>query len=371
MDAILMVTRPMVPPWVEGSKNTAWQIAANAERHRFHLLTAQQEGDLPGIDSITWQRIYSGRKFSMQQRFRLLLYLIGNDLDVDTYHFLFVPTLLTSSFLSALVKLKHKCSIQTVPSLYTKRLSPNIVRKLFFADRVVVLSDWTANYLRSLGIRRVVRINAGINLDFFSPPDDRLSLRGRWALPKDKVIALFSGELTRLGSLEIMLAIVPKVLAANSHLHLVFACPTRKPEDLRARQEAQDWIRQQGYEDSVTFLGDIDDFPSLLKACDMLLFPVATMTGKIDTPLTVLEAMATEVPVILTDLPPLNEVLKTDCGIAITPRDNNAFVQAILELADDKERRQKMGANGRRTVEECYNLQQMVRAYEDLYSEIT
>lgn len=39
MSSVLLVTRPIVPPWDEGSKNTAWQIAANARRHEFHLMT--------------------------------------------------------------------------------------------------------------------------------------------------------------------------------------------------------------------------------------------------------------------------------------------------------------------------------------------
>jgi glycosyltransferase involved in cell wall biosynthesis len=94
------------------------------------------------------------------------------------------------------------------------------------------------------------------------------------------------------------------------------------------------------------------------------------MTGKIDTPLTVLEAMATGVPVILTDLPPLNEMLEAEAGIAVSPGDNEAFVQAILELAGNKERRQEMGIRCRRVVGERYNLQRMVQVYEDLYGEL-
>jgi glycosyltransferase involved in cell wall biosynthesis len=330
-------------------------------------MTSGGKEDPPGVDQVTWQRIYADREFGIQQRVRLLVYLVGNNLDVDIYHFLFVPTLLTSFLLATVVGLKRKHSVQTVPSLCRRSMSPTIARKLFFADRVIALSDWTGSRLRSWGIEGVVRINAGINLDDFTPPTDRLSSRSGWGLPRDKVLALFSGELSRLGSLEIILAIAPRVLAASPDLHLVFASPTRKPEDLHARREAKDRICRQGFGNAVTFLGDVHCFADLLNACDMLLFPVATMTGKIDTPLTVLEAMATGLPVVLTDLPPLNEVLKADGGIATPPGDYDAFAEAILEMAHDGSRRREMGMVGRNLVEQHYDARDMVNRYDGVY----
>lgn len=336
-----------------------------------HLMTAQQTGNLPSVNSITWHRLYSDREFGTEQRFRLLLYLIGSSQDVDIYHFLFVPTLLTSLLLSTVVRLKRKRSIQTVPCLYRENISSTVAERLFFADRVIALSDWTAGRLRSLGIRDVVRINAGVDLDQVRPPSDWPRLRKRCGLPQDKVLLLFSGELTRLGSLEIILSTAARILTADSDLHLVLACPTRTSQDTVARMRAQQYIRRQDLEESVTFMGDVEDFSAVLGACDVLLFPVAKMTGKIDTPLTVLEAMATGLPVILTDLPPLNEVLKEGAGIATPVGDEEALVRAILLLAKDGSLRNEMGATARSVIETHYDIEQMVSAYESIYDELT
>jgi glycosyltransferase involved in cell wall biosynthesis len=182
-------------------------------------------------------------------------------------------------------------------------------------------------------------------------------------------IVLFSGELTRLHSLDMMLSVVPKTLECNEHLLFVFACPTRLKEDILAREFAVRKIQDMGFSERVYFLGDIINFPNLLKACDIFVYPVSNMSRKIDTPLTVLEAMATELPIIISNVPPLNEILVDEAGLAIPKGDEESFAKAVLELAEDKNRRRMMGKVGRRIVKNNYNQQIMVKKYKELYEE--
>lgn len=366
-----MVTRPILPPWNEGSKNAAWQIAQRARRHHFHLMTTQSASQPPTERSVTWDYVYTSPNFVTKQRLRLLWHLAWDHSDIDVFHFLFVPTLTTSHLLSTIVRLKRKRSVQTVPSLYKLALSEKEAHDLFFADKVIAVSDWTASRLRLLGVKNIVRVNVGIDLERFKPVQNRTALRNGFDLPQNVPVVLFSGELSRLGSIESVLSVIPRVLAENAAIHFVFACPTRSPRDVLSRKQAQQAIHDLGLDASVHFIGEVDDFAYLLNACDMLLFPVTTMTGKIDTPLTVLEAMATEMPVILTDLPPLNEVLKAKAGIAAPVGNEEAFAHAIIELSNDETLRREMGRAGREVVKAHYNLATMVQAYEDLYDELT
>ncbi len=287
-----MMTRPTVSQWDEQRKNTAWQTVANTRRHSFHMITARRAVSLPHLSSTTWEPVYTDGAFGMGQRWRLPIWLVTNRLDVEIDHFLFVPTLVTSVILSTVAGMRHSRSVQTVLSLYRLGVSPTIASRLFFADRVVALSDWTAGRVRALGITNATRINAGGDLHRFRPPSDPTHLRRRWGLPEDKALTLFCGELTRLGSLGIMLFTAPAVLAASRDLRQLFACPTRSPQDLVPRKKTQQRLRADGLEHSITILGDVSELHTLLAACDMLFYPVSTMTGKFDTPLTVLGAMA-------------------------------------------------------------------------------
>jgi phosphatidylinositol alpha-1,6-mannosyltransferase len=367
---ILMVTRPIVPPWNEGSKNTAWQIAKRATRHRFRLMTAHTVTPPAASPLVSWAQVYSQAKFTFHQKIRLFWWLLRGDKEAEIYHFLFVPTKITSLLLSKIVN-RHKRTIQTVPSLYTDNLSPKEAQALFFAERVVVISEHTAQKLRGLGVKQVVRISAGVDIDSFFPYPNRDGLRKQFGLPANKPIAIFSGELSRLGSIELLLDIIPTLVATNSDLHIVLASPIRLPLDVQRRKQAQQTIQQLGLEANVHFIGEVDDFPALLNACDMYLFPVSRMTGKIDTPLTLLEAMACGLPVIVTNISPLNEVVNREVGFAIPSGSSDAFGQAILQLAEEPNRRQQLGQSATTLVQKHYSVQKMVEAYEALYDELS
>jgi len=373
MATILMVTRPIVPPWNEGSKNTAWQIAQRAKRHHFHLLTSQSTNQLPVDNSITWQRIYTDENFVTPQKLHLLWYLLHSNGNIDIHHFLFVPTPVTSRLLSGIVHWRRNSSVQTVPSLYKSNLNKKTARSLFFADRVVTFSDWTANELESLGVKNVVRINAGIDVDRFKPVTNKKQLREKFGLPLDPPVILFSGELSRLGSVELVLSIIPRVLAQQPEIQFVFSCPIRSSEDVISMNKAQQTIHNLDLSSNVHFINQVNDFSELLNISDIFFFPVATMDAKIDTPLTILEAMAVGLPVIITQLEPLNEILKIDtAGVSIPPDDNvEGFVDAILKLAFDKNCCYEMGVAGQKVINADYNLEKMVQAYEQLYDTLS
>lgn len=88
-----------------------------------------------------------------------------------------------------------------------------------------------------------------------------------------------------------------------------------------------------------------------LSACDMLLAPYQhgpkTASGR-DTsrwmsPLKIFEYMASGVPMVVSDFPVLREVLDQDMAMLVPPEDISAWVCAIAQLAESRERRAQMG----------------------------
>ena len=370
MKNILMITRPILPPWNEGSKNMAYQIVKRDKRHHFHLLTSRSVDRFQVIDTISLHSIYSDSGLSICQKWRLFWFLVQPRPNISIYHSLFVPTLITSRILSYIARLYNKKYIQTVPSIYNNEISSKDASKLFFGDKVITLSDWTANQLRTWGVKNVIRINAGVDLLRFRQITAKDVLRKKIGLPEKIPIALFSGELSRLGSVEIILSAIPQVIRDNPSVCFVFACPIRVDEDIEVEQRAKETTREMNLHKSVYFIGEVDDFPALLNACDIFLFPVAHMIGKIDTPLTLLEAMAVGLPVIVTDIAPLNEVFHDEIGIAVPIGSTVAFSQAILELTENVMLRTEMGKRAREVIRNYYDVNQMVKSYEELYDRV-
>lgn len=364
---ILFVTRPIAPPWNEGSKNLVWQIARRLRRHRAHLMTVKGHTSSELATRVVWEPAYTDVKLSAQQKVRLFLYLLGKKSDVDLYHFFFVPTPATSLLLSGLSRLYGKSTIQTVPSLHRAKVNRDEARRLFFADWLVTISDDTADRLRSLGFENVVRINAGIDVEWLANYPASSSLRQQLGLPPESFVILFAGEYSRMGSVERLLEVMPEVVTRCPNCHFVLACRILSPGDLSVKSNLQHIIRRMDLDQQVHFLGEVDDFPALLKASDVFLLPVSDMVGKFDTPLTLLEAMAAGLPVVSNDIAPLNQVLSSSAGMTVSVGDDSAMIEALLSFVNDRGRRQRAGHAAREAVRSRYDIRATVQAYEGLY----
>lgn len=280
-----------------------------------------------------------------------------------------MPTLISSKLFYYITKLKKKIAIQSVPAFYKHNLKSANIKKLFFSDVVVVYSAYTAKKLQDLGLQNVKQIAPGIDVDFYYRRPNKNKTRKFYGLPSNKVIVLFSGELTRLNSINLLLSIIDKVLPSSEEIIFVISCPIRLPEDLKNIKKIEQRIIFKQWGKRVFLLRQIADFSALLSACDIFLYPVSSMVGKIDIPLTILEAMATELPIILSDVEPLAEIFKSNAGFIVPPEDEIGYVQAILKLSKNASLRTEMGYAARKIVENHYNLKSMIEAYEKLYDE--
>jgi glycosyltransferase involved in cell wall biosynthesis len=127
-----------------------------------------------------------------------------------------------------------------------------------------------------------------------------------------------------------------------------------------------------GIEDRVQFAGWIDEAKvvSLLHESDI--FVLASRYE--NQPLTILEAMASGVPVVSTRIGAIPEqVLDGVSGILIEPGDAQALHDALLRLIDDPQTRASMGQAGRRRYEKNFSVKafadNVVAVYRDVLAE--
>lgn len=93
----------------------------------------------------------------------------------------------------------------------------------------------------------------------------------------------------------------------------------------------------------------------LLPALDLFLLTSVPHSEGVST--TVLEAMATGIPVISTDVGALPEVVVDGMtGRVVASLDDGAMVQTVAALLDDAEARARMGAEARRSATELYDV---------------
>jgi glycosyltransferase involved in cell wall biosynthesis len=117
--------------------------------------------------------------------------------------------------------------------------------------------------------------------------------------------------------------------------------------------------------DGVRFLGERSDVPSLLKASDAFVLPTAVREG---LSLSVLEAMATGLPVVATDVGGNREVVENDeTGLLVPPGDVSGLAAAMQRIVEAPGQARAWGEKARAKVFARFTLDRMVREYEHLY----
>jgi glycosyltransferase involved in cell wall biosynthesis len=125
-------------------------------------------------------------------------------------------------------------------------------------------------------------------------------------------------------------------------------------------------------EGDVIFTGRREDVPSLMAMANTVAAPTFYREGM---PRTLLEAAATGLPLIGTDMPGVREAIKHDVnGILIPTRDSGALASAVEELADDAEKARRYGGASLDRANNEFDHRRVVgeylRMYEELWGEI-
>ncbi|WP_048152120.1 glycosyltransferase family 4 protein [Thermococcus cleftensis] len=122
-------------------------------------------------------------------------------------------------------------------------------------------------------------------------------------------------------------------------------------------------------EDRVRFLGYVDDatLPRLFGAADVFVLPSTTAEA---FGIVILEAMASGIPVVATDVGGIPEIVgESESGFLVPPGNEPALEEAIQKLLSDEKLAKWFGSNGRRAVEKHYSWRRVSGEIEKAYEE--
>lgn len=116
-------------------------------------------------------------------------------------------------------------------------------------------------------------------------------------------------------------------------------------------------------EDKVKFLGNYKEVKKLLNSSDVFVLTSETEA----LPVSIMEAMACELPIITTDVGGCNElVIESFNGYLLKPKDYKTISKKLLDLYNNKELRKELGQNSRNRVVKYFSENSMVDKYEEL-----
>ncbi len=121
---------------------------------------------------------------------------------------------------------------------------------------------------------------------------------------------------------------------------------------------------QLGLEGRVQFMGHVEDPRPVYRSFDI--FALSSVTEQM--PLSILEAMATGLPVVATDVGDIRTMLAAENGPFIVAQNDAAFAAGLRALLEDPGLRERTGRANRAKAEADYDQEAMFAAYANLWA---
>jgi glycosyltransferase involved in cell wall biosynthesis len=200
-----------------------------------------------------------------------------------------------------------------------------LASRLLWPDLLLVSTDAERRGAEGLGAR-VDRIVTGVDLERFRPAglDEKASLRRKWGIPVDTRVVLHVGHLTDGRNLE---ALLP--LAAQPGLTVVVVASSQRHS---ASGRLEQSLRASGVVLIQGFIADIDE---VYRLADCYVFPTISTDFAIAMPLSILEAIASDLPVAAMRFGALPEQFGDTDGVLLV-EDASELVDGVLDLLRDR-----------------------------------
>lgn len=206
------------------------------------------------------------------------------------------------------------------------------------AKKIIVLTKFLKQELTAFGVdeEKIIIAADAVDLDEFGINLSKGEARQKLSLPADKKIIAYTGNLSfhDWKGVDIMLKSL-KYLPGVACL-LIGGDPAEKAE-IKSRYPAADII--------ITGRKNHSEIPAYLRAADALILPNKTgnqTSAYYTSPLKLFEYMASERPIVASDLPSIREVLNENNAILVEPNNPEALADGIKQVLADSQLADKL-----------------------------
>jgi sugar transferase (PEP-CTERM/EpsH1 system associated) len=174
-----------------------------------------------------------------------------------------------------------------------------------------------------------------------------------------------------IGTVGRMQDVKDQLTLARAFVRLVQALPQAERRlrlvmigDGPLRERARVLLTEAGVEHCAWLPGERNDVPRMMRSFDLFVLP--SLAEGISN--TILEAMASGLPVIATDVGGNPELVEPGATGTLVPRNNaESMARAMRAYVESTELCRRQGSEARRTVERRFGMQAMVNAYMAVY----
>ncbi len=364
---VLFVSKPIVPPWHDGSKNLVRDVAANLVRARPTVMSV--EGTEPIGPRVVMDPVYrDAGRFApgLVANARVVERLLRGD-PLDLWAFCFAPNPMSSTVANLARRARRAGGfggrvVQIIPS--APRTFTGVGRWLF-GEHIVVLTEFTRGRLFGAGVsRKDVRVIPPCAAPLRAVGDDeRRVFRERHGLGNGPVI-VYPGDYEISRGAQTVARAVPRILRAIPEARVVFACREKTDRAGVERAVVQRALADAGLEKQTLHLGEVADMAVLLAVASVVAFPVDDLYGKVDIPLVLLEALAAGVPMVVVRGGPLEALTSARL---VDASDDTALARELLSLLQSPRAATEAADSGRALYAARFTPKAVAAMYDDLF----
>lgn len=246
-----------------------------------------------------------------------------------------------------------------------------MMRRLYAQTRgVFCLSAGMRLFLETQGVppSLLYQVRSGIDTAMFGGAAlaQRETIRREWKLASQEIAVGVVGRLVPGKGHSLLLEALSRLRKTETKgaapvVKLIFVGEGRERE--RLSQQAHTL----GLSDDVLFAGFRNDIPATLSALDVFALPSQSEL----LPLSVMEAMATGLPVLATDVGSLTELIESEVSGLLTPLDDpEKLLAALRRLTGDAALRARLGKRAAERAQRDFTLEAMARDTIRAYHQI-
>lgn len=238
--------------------------------------------------------------------------------------------------------------------LWARRLISPLVNKYLTVSED--MSQWLVNTVR-INPKKVMTIVNGVDTEKFSPENAAL-IRNKYGVDKFKFLI---GTVGRLDPIKDQATLIKAfAILAQSYKFISLLIIGDGP----CRKELESLVDRLNIRNHVSFWGELNNVADIYKLLDV--FALSSIGEGMSN--TILEAMATGIPVVATDVGGSKELISdSKNGFLVPPQDPYTLANCLEKYIENPDLKALHGNTGRKLSISLYNMPKMVSQYSIFY----
>lgn len=344
------------------------------------VIIARGSGHYPDYEEICGIPVYrlNHPGLASIEVFRIL-YMLRNSFDIIHVHgtgrltaasILFAKHFHKKVFVKATMNKGIVKEIKQGTGSLLKKLKPFAFKKidtLKKANAIIAITQDIVADLQRHGFQKnkISYIPNGVDTKIFYPLSlgKKFKNRSQLNLPNDKIIFAFTGKITKRKGIDILLEAWQKTKKVKKEaLLIVIGSGIGEKDSLE--DFARKFVKEHDLTNTVRFIGSIDNVADYLQASDVFVFP-SRWEG---LPNSLLEAMATGLLCIASDIAGVNEIIiPGETGVLTAVEDSTALGLALDEAYQNQT--SELGMNAASLIQQKFGIETTKRKLEELFIE--